>query len=315
MKSAIVTTLVNDPEVIDFYVSYHLSIGFDRIYLFNDAPGERSLDKFKSDEKVVVIERNDALLKLWKKMPSYTQVVNYLDKEVMARQIVNMEVAVQFAAFEKIEWILHIDLDELFYLPGVNISTYFDELSQLKVDAASINNYEGIPDVLDAKNYFTATTLFKKNPNEFSQVQAGYYKANYIKNFYNGYGNGKMVGRVDVITRGAIHDFSLVPGSNKIRYPYTGTTHTPIILHYLTCSLTTFWNKFRRLGLFEDLYFGQSEIPQLYLKARDVVAKDDFESAKDFFKKNVMMSESKKEQLLELGLLVRLPEITCKNKY
>ena len=167
MSVAIVTTLRGAGTVLESFVRHHLALGFGLLYLFFDDPLDRGLAwaKAASDSRVVALERGPELEDAWRRCAQYSYYAPHLEHEVMARQCLNAEVAVQQAQADGIAWLLHIDADELFHAPGQDARSHFAFLSSAGVERAVYPNLEALPESEDIDDYFREVTLFKTNRN------------------------------------------------------------------------------------------------------------------------------------------------------
>ena len=102
----------------------------------------------------------------------------HLKTEIMARQCLNAEIAAIRAAElrpEPCQWLLHIDIDELFILPGEGTGAPTTVADHFAAVPASENyvayvNHEAVPEHSGPiDNYFTEVSLFKRNPNVFKR--------------------------------------------------------------------------------------------------------------------------------------------------
>src|ERR1044071_3813734 len=132
-KAAIVTTLRNAGPSLDSFIRYHLSLGFERMFLFFDDPNDPDIAIARRyPRRVTVIPHDENLRRSWRQTRQFslfTHFSHFIDREVMARQMLNTEVAIGLAMKEGFDWLLHIDCDELFYSPGQTASEHFSELS------------------------------------------------------------------------------------------------------------------------------------------------------------------------------------------
>ena len=136
MKTAIVTTLINASSVVEFFVQYHLHIGFDHIFLFFDDPADPSSGLVEKDPNVTLILNDAALKEKWENTRLFKAnrgYCDYIGNETMARQLLNTEIANDMAVQMGISWLLHIDIDELFYFPDHDVKTHFSELDRKSV--------------------------------------------------------------------------------------------------------------------------------------------------------------------------------------
>lgn len=328
MSVAIVTTLRGAGPVLESFVRHHLALGFGLLYLFFDDPLDRGLAWAKSvgDSRIVVQERGPALEDAWRRCAQYGYYSPHVEREVMARQCLNAEVAVQQAQTAGIDWLLHIDADELFHAPGQDAASHFAFLSSAGIERAVYPNLEALPESEDIDDYFREVTLFKTNRNllpggRLSPAQERLVRevVRWPSGGFNFYSNGKSAARVRPgLVPDGVHRF------HKTRFPRPGQERVaaappPVerviadarILHYACCGFDAFCEKYRILGPFADRWFGRVDIRDsigdFHLQARDVVAAGDVERARAFYRQRAMLDDRATiDALLEAGLLARI---------
>jgi hypothetical protein len=260
--TAIVTT-VRSPHYINDWIEYHLKIGFDKLYIVLDDETE-NIDY--DDNRVVIIKNT----KEWRNnLVSGGMLGMFSDKydeEVMSRQILNFATVELLAKKEGINWLLHIDGDEIFYPENKQLSELFDN----KYAVVKFNNYEMVPDHDSYKNCFREGTKFKTNGTKFIA-----------------YSNGKSALNLtsDAIITG-VHGFS----GGSLHDSPNGK-----ILHYPSCNFSEYLLKYKMLGKFSDKWWGRVEIPiKFHTESRDIInscktsEKDCEEKIREFYnEKNV----------------------------
>lgn len=304
LKVCIVTTLCDAQNFIKTFVDYHISIGFAHIYLFID-----KIDEFEDYKKLqlkntTLIPYDNELVKLWLQTPSLRSHFAFVNKEVMARQNMNVEVAIELARQANYDWILHIDSDELFYLDEnyKTVSEYFSDKDNY--DCISFTNHEAIPEVTHIEDFFEEVTLFKKNLRCFSdKKQQEIFKIFGQKNkYFRFYDNGKTAGNLKTNLRClGPHLFSNV---GNILYE-----NDISILHYPCCGYNYFIKKYRTLGEFKDKWFDNDDINELlpfHIWSRNAVLSNDDSVSIEFYKNNIMFQNTKSvTELLEQGIFFR----------
>ena len=165
----LVTTVRSVNETLGAWCRYHLSVGFDFIFVYMDAPGEdvaAGAAARMCGERVCVIEcptsgREDLLLRL----PAAAQRLGpHCQDEVMARQLVAAWHAIAVLAPKcGVDWLMHLDADELLD-PGFGrrVGEVFWCLNIAGARCSTFKNWESIPEVDGASNPFAAHTLFKR---------------------------------------------------------------------------------------------------------------------------------------------------------
>jgi hypothetical protein len=309
-------------------VRHHLAQGFARMYLFFDDPEDDARDVVDAlrDERIATIPNDASLGAEWRQCAQFPYYAPHVAAEVMARQCLNVEVAVQRALHEDIEWLLHIDADELFHAPGQMAPGHFAQLSAAGIERAVYPNLEALPEREAIVDFFREVTLFKANPNlsaggRFSPAQNALLASmpGFASQFFLFYSNGKAAARVRPgLVPDGVHRF------HKTRYPRRGQEAiaagpAPVervsgdcrVLHYACCGLAAFTEKYRVLGHFGDRWFGNVDIRRaiggFHTAARDVVATGDDARIRAFYRERAMLDDPAKiHALIDAGVLERI---------
>jgi hypothetical protein len=300
MSSAIVTTLRDAGPSLDSFVRYHLAIGFDRIYLFFDDPSDSDAARIEAHRDVVVTRSGTALQSAWTKTASYPLVGPYVGTEVMARQCLNAEVAIQQAQRDGIDWLLHIDADELFYLDGFALDGHFSQLDDAGVRGVVYLNHEVLVDRYEVTDCFKELRHFKINP-ALRRPSAGPGPS---KRFLC-YTNGKGAGRVGpgLIANGVHGFWNGEPGAEAVT-----ATVGPRILHYCNAGFDQFWRKYHLLGDFADTWYGKAPVLRFHLAARDALKNGGAEVARLFYREQVWVPPEEIARLHTDGHALRIDE-------
>lgn len=129
LRIAIVSTVRASFEDLKCFIHYHINTGFDKIYLFFDDPndvGIKYADKF-SNVKYTICDKT-----------YWSQFQDSKNETILDRQCLNAAVGLKMAKKDNIDWLTHIDSDELVY-PVLNIKEY---LSETKADVLRMKLYE-----------------------------------------------------------------------------------------------------------------------------------------------------------------------------
>ncbi len=320
-KPVIVSTLVDAEAVLDYWIRYHLDAGFVHLYLVFDDPDDASIDIARKYESVTAIVNNSKLHHLWESTAIFSRPEEFRQKDsgqtgVMTRQCLNAEVVVGMALDAGFDWIVHIDLDELFYTPVISVADHFDAMNRANVDHITYLNYEAIPEKHEVTNFFRDVTLFKRNPSMFSDGRPTEHQKQLLNStpvfrnqYFLSYPNGKSAARLrpDLISHG-VHYFRLADREFEPKF-----SQDPAILHYPCCGFDHFWQKYKTLGSIPDKWYGQWDIRSLigpfHLDARDIVMGGDKNAARAFFSERVMLTEpSVIDALIDANLLVRITD-------
>ncbi|MBK8740542.1 MAG: glycosyltransferase family 2 protein [Betaproteobacteria bacterium] len=327
-RAALVTTLRGAAPVLDSFIRYHLARGFAHLYLFFDDPDDPALALARRHEGcgVTILARGPGLDAAWRQCVQFAYFAPHLESEVMSRQCLNVEVAVQLALAAGHDWLLHIDADELFDCPGQDAGAHFARLAAQGFDRAVYPNLEALPETADVADFFREVTLFKTNRNTlpggmFSPGQAALAArhSQFPPAFFLFYSNGKSAARVRPgLVPDGVHRFRagsyLRPGQAPA--PTAGPGRECIvgdcrILHYACCGYANFRDKYRILGAFADRWFGRVDIRgsigDFHLRARDIVAGGDEERARAFYRQRAMLGDPDAvRELIAAGILQRI---------
>lgn len=210
MKSAIVC-MTHCPFFLLEWIEYHEKMGFDRIYLRLEG------------------EKIEPTLKNLGQYP----IVKILEKQYypmgdqMERQSFLVMNAIEECKKENIDFLLHIDDDELFYLPKTSLSQFLLD-HQYDKDFLHFHNVEAVYPFSDSKNErqcFQRTQWFRPC----------------FETSCRGYGNGKSMACIKnsmFIQPHGVHFFT----GNGIEIP----KEEALILHYESCDYEEWKWKFSR---------------------------------------------------------------------
>lgn len=317
MRTAIISSVRTFRSQLDIFVACHLSLGFDKIYLFFDAPNDPSIETFAGEDRVATIPNDAALKQRWARTTFYPLLEKHIESELIARQTLNMAIALDLAFEDKIDWLLHIDADERFYCPAIrNVNEHFTELSANKIYIAKYCNHEAIPESSNIVDHLREVTLFKKNPAVLSPAQiekVSRFHQNNNRYFYF-YANGKTATRVvKGIQPTGPHDFAFVKKELEPPHPFLQSSTDPCILHYSCCGFESFWDKYKVLGNFKDNWFDMINIAArlpVHVESRDIVNKTDLRSAELYYQKHFIDAQLKTYDLfMKEGIYFRVPPL------
>lgn len=310
-RTAIVMTVKNPGVSIHSFIKYHTTIGFEHIYIFFDDPADPWLDSIGSNDNITIIKSDETLKEQWKQSSLYPEFSTYADSQIMARQQLNVEIAIRLATERGIHWLLHIDVDELFYPIGTDVQTHFSTMSDRNIFMASYINHEALPESGDINDYFREVTLFKLNLEVLKSRNID-PKSSWLhgRQYFNAYGNGKSA--VNLCFMGG----ALPNGVHEFRPKKHGPANrmnctNPAILHYPNCGLDHYINKYKIRGKFPDTWFGRDSIKNFigsfHLTSRDVIAGDDTENIRTLYNEQIMLSDKNIiSTLISRGILERI---------
>ncbi|XP_051146456.1 glycosyltransferase-like KOBITO 1 isoform X2 [Andrographis paniculata] len=208
-KICIATSTSAGLEQILPWVYYHKVIKVSNFFLFVEgkaasAPVSKVLESLpgvKVIYRTKELEEQQAKSRAWNE----TWLVDFFYKpcnyELFVKQSLNMEIAIVMAREAGMDWILHLDTDELMHPAGsreYSLSQVLHEVP-LKVDMVIFSNYESCVERDDIKDPFTEVSMFKKN---FDHLSESTYFSTYEvashdnPNYFLTYSNGKAAARI-----------------------------------------------------------------------------------------------------------------------
>mmetsp|Transcript_12967 Transcript_12967/g.24719 ORF Transcript_12967/g.24719 Transcript_12967/m.24719 type:complete len:502 (-) Transcript_12967:176-1681(-) len=259
-KVCIGTTTADGLERVLPWLRYHRSIGISRFYLFAEgktaSPEVSQVLMEMPDIHLFLPSEQLDISRAHSRIWNETWLRGFFNKPcnhaLFVRQNLNLEIAIKIARAEKLDWVLHIDTDELLYpggAPDYSVSTLLGSINA-DVDTVVFPNYEALAETDKVSDPFLETTLFKRN---FDHVVRETYFANYRDvtrsnpNYFLTYGNGKSAARISKGLRpnGAhrFHSYVKAPFELKssegavLHYTYTRFTDVVSRKHRCPCKL------------------------------------------------------------------------------
>jgi hypothetical protein len=318
LSLAIVATISDSRDSIEAFIRYHTAIGFSTIYLFIDDNDEQVLETLKKYTQVTAFLRNAALAAQWETHYNFhnNEKRKLIDTEVMVRQELNFFVAYALSKLEGIDWLIHIDLDELFYPNGNDLQEHFKFLQRRNFRGMTYLNYESVSTDINAPNIYLSTEYFKinyfwKKHWFFSKPQQEFIKdCPWLREkYFHFYQNGKS----SISTYGRevrFYDVHSIVGDGHRKL---GGKSDPLILHFPCARFSDFVTKYSRLGDFSDIWMGHKRagefIDEIHLHARDFYSRNagNKEALLKFYIENFMFDQLKISALIEHGLAKHIP--------
>ena len=347
-----IAMLIRDPPLASLhsFVRYHQHIGFSRIYLFfddvNDDYSEQDhlLMRAASSYKGLVSVNhctNSWFQRLQHSVSSATwdRYGEYISTDLIARQVLAVEQAILMGCSDGLDWVLHIDIDEMFHWSDAataiskDLAASWFALVPDHVDAVRFLNMEAVPErtELDGANgetgsgdYFREVNLFKVNPSTLGTQFHSLIRRHWPRGrpYFTAYKNGKTAVRCQrtVVPKGS-HGFERCDPNRLLvsvdAAQFVGDAAVPHILHFPHASFTLWWRKYTVLGRFPGVWCGQQVIPKdsFHIQSRDVVHDSLVEGirsgkALEFYDSTmVFKDELVTSKLLQCGLLVRYTNV------
>ncbi|HET7084370.1 MAG TPA: glycosyltransferase family 2 protein [Rhizomicrobium sp.] len=308
--AAIVTTLRDAGALLDSFAAYHLNLGFAHLFLFFDDPADPDFSRFSRHPNVTAISHDAKLRDAWKGLPEYQTYAAFIDREVMARQVLNTALGMELARKKGLDWLLHIDADELFFLARQSLAEHF--AAAQGADTIAYANFEAVPEKADIGDPFREVDLFKL-PLELAAEPSEACRALLADTpqippaRFHFYRNGKSAVRLDSALRpNGVHKFTNWNGETR-----EAAAMDAFVLHYACCGFDAFWRKYVTLGAFADQWLDKFDIRgaigPLHLDSRDVVAGGDREAALAFYRRRIAIEDpARVRELLRQRILTRV---------
>lgn len=240
---AIVTTVRDPGPSFATWVAYHRRLA-DRLYIFLDEPanGDRALIPALTGVSVFDGEQASTMSG---------------GNGVMQRQCANADRALALCREDGIDWLLHIDGDELIWSPDLAFGDYLGGLDA-GIGSVSFVNHEVVP-VAEVGDCFHELHLFKRNGHDGAPGPQPYP-------FFRFYGNGKSAARVAACGRSdGVHLFAIERGALHLE-------RRVCVLHYACPGYRDWLKKYAQLGDFLAYWWDDPRYPitfRFHLDSRD----------------------------------------------
>lgn len=282
MKIAISTTVKNLDPSFNTWVQHHLTL-VDQLFVFCDAHAELQLPFLPRGTNIQYFAG------------SQTQVYDSPIDNNMVRQDENIRQTVQACMDMGIEWLIHIDMDEILYATRLELEVIF---SNPNVGHVVFTNHEALP-IWSSNNVFEDCRYFK--------VNGQHAKWDFTPWYFLAYVNGKSAGRVNPNLHSiGPHQFGGYQGECLKSLP------KPFLLHYPNCTFDLWKKKYENLGVFSDFWFSDPKQPNtitFYMASRDVYQRcastGDFTEAETFFQR-LSPPPDLAERMVQSGVLLKL---------
>lgn len=239
-KICITTSTSAGLEQILPWIFYHKVIGVSTFFLFVEgkaaSPSVSKVLESILEVKVIYrtreLEAQQAKSRIWNETWLSSFFYKPCNYELFVKQSLNMEMAIVMAREANLDWILHLDTDELIHPAGTREYSLRKLLSDVpeNVDMVVFPNYESSVERDDIKDPFSEVSLFKKN---YDHLPKDTYFGNYKEstrgnpNYFLTYGNGKSAARIQHHLRpnGAHRWHNYMKNPNEIKLDEAAVLH------------------------------------------------------------------------------------------
>ncbi|ESQ44351.1 hypothetical protein EUTSA_v10006445mg [Eutrema salsugineum] len=191
------------------WIFFHKVIGVSTFYLFVEGKAAspnvsrvlETIPGVKVIHRTKELEEQQAKSRIWNETWLSSFFYKPCNYELFVKQSLNMEMAITMAKDAGMEWIIHLDTDELIHPSGTHEYSLRKLLGNISadVDIVIFPNYESSVERDDIKEPFSEVSMFKKNYDHLPRdVYFGSYKeaTRGNPNYFLTYGNGKAAARV-----------------------------------------------------------------------------------------------------------------------
>ncbi|KAL6642605.1 hypothetical protein ACP70R_020786 [Stipagrostis hirtigluma subsp. patula] len=213
------------------WLFYHKVIGVAQFLLFVEGKAAKPhvAGILESIPGVKVVYRTRELEEQQARSSFFYKPCNY---ELFVKQSLNMEMAIVMARDAGMDWIMHLDTDELLYPggpPEYSVRRLLAEVPR-DVDMVIFPNYESSVERDNIKDPFSEVSMFKKNYDHLPKdTYFGMYKeaTRGNPNYFITYGNGKSAARIQDHLRpnGAHRWHNYAKSPNEIKLEEAAVLH------------------------------------------------------------------------------------------
>ncbi|CAL4915827.1 unnamed protein product [Urochloa decumbens] len=222
------------------WLFYHKVVGVAQFLLFVEGKAAKpnvagvleSIPGVKVVYRTKDLEEQQARSRIWNETwlsGFFYKPCNY---ELFVKQSLNMEMAIVMARDDGMDWIIHLDTDELLYPGGAAEYSVRRLLAEVPhdVDMVIFPNYESSVERDNIKDPFSEVSMFKKNYDHLPKdTYFGMYKeaTRGNPNYFLTYGNGKSAARIQDHLRpnGAHRWHNYAKSPNEIKLEEAAVLH------------------------------------------------------------------------------------------
>lgn len=239
------------------WMFYHKVIGVTTFFLFVEGKATspevskvlESIPGVKVIYRTKELEEQQAKSRIWNETWLSSFFYKPCNYELFVKQSLNMEMAIVMARDEGMDWILHLDTDELIHPAGAREYSLRQLLLDVpgNVDMVIFPNYESSVERDDIKDPFSEVSMFKKNYDHLPKdTYFGMYKESTRgnPNYFLTYGNGKSVARIrDHLRPNGAHRWH-----NYMKTPNEIKLDEAAVLHYTYAKFSDLTSRRDRCG-------------------------------------------------------------------
>ncbi|KAL2609929.1 hypothetical protein R1flu_028502 [Riccia fluitans] len=222
------------------WLYYHRVLGVTNFFLFvegkaasvNSSAVLEAIPGVQVVHRTKELEEKQAKSRIWNETWLSSFFFRPCNYELFVRQSLNMEMAIIMARTAGMDWIIHLDTDELLNPAGASEYSLRRLLGDVApdVDMVVFPNYESAIERDDITEPFTQVSMFKKNYDHvMKETYFGLYKeaTRGNPNYFLTYGNGKAAARVQNHLRpnGAHRWHNYMKNPNEVKLEEASVLH------------------------------------------------------------------------------------------
>ncbi|CAO2831667.1 unnamed protein product [Amaranthus hypochondriacus] len=256
-KACITTTTSAGLEQILPWIFYHKVIGISKFFLFVEGKAAtmnvsivlESIPGIQVIYRTKQLKEEQAKSRIWNESWLSNFFYKPCNNELFVKQTLNMEMAIGMARDAGMEWIFHLDTDELLHPAGTRGYSVTELLMDVPsdVDMIVFPNYESAVERSDIKEPFSEVSMFKKNFDHLpKETYFGHYKESTRgnPNYFLTYGNGKAAARIQNQLRpNGAHRWH-----NYVKHPQEIKMEEAAVLHYTYSKFSDLTSRRDRCG-------------------------------------------------------------------
>ncbi|XP_043723439.1 glycosyltransferase-like At2g41451 [Telopea speciosissima] len=256
-KICITTSTSAGLEQILPWLFYHKVLGVTTFFLFVEGNAAspnvshvlESIPGVKVIYRTRELEEKQARSRIWNETWLSSFFYKPCNYELFVKQSLNMEMAIVMARDAGVDWIIHLDTDELLHPAGAREYSLRQLLLEVpgNVDMVIFPNYESSVERDDIKEPFSEVSMFKKNYDHLTKdVYFGMYKESTRgnPNYFLTYGNGKAAARIqDHLRPNGAHRWH-----NYMKTPNEIKLEEAAVLHYTYTKFSDLTSRRDRCG-------------------------------------------------------------------
>ncbi|KAJ4846951.1 Glycosyltransferase-like KOBITO 1 [Turnera subulata] len=239
------------------WMFYHKVLGVSTFFLFVEGKAAsptvskvlESIPGVKLIYRTRELEEQQAKSRIWNETWLSSFFYKPCNYELFVKQSLNMEMAIVMARDAGMDWILHLDTDELIHPAGASEYSLRQLLLDVpgNVDMVVFPNYESSVERDDVQDPFSEVSMFKKNYDHLPKdTYFGMYKESTRgnPNYFLTYGNGKAAARIqDHLRPNGAHRWH-----NYMKTPNEVKLEEAAVLHYTYSKFSDLTSRRDRCG-------------------------------------------------------------------